>query len=217
MSEPVRRYGAIDHLFAEINHALTTVFAKPSGTGRDDPAADVGRPVELTPAEQQHIGRLMRVNHAGEVAAQALYRGQRLFARDPQVQTRMVRAAAEENDHLAWTAARLAEADIPKSHINPLWYSGAFTIGSVAALAGDKWSLGFVRETEEQVVEHLERHLERMPSADTQGRAVLEQMQVDEARHGEAADRAGAANLPAPIRGLMRLSAKVMTRTAYWV
>ncbi len=213
----VRCYSGIDRCLEEINHALTTVFAQPSGTERDDPAMAVERPVELTREEERRVARLMRVNHAGEVAAQALYRGQGVFARDLRTRERLARSAVEENDHLGWTAARIVEAHGQTSQLNPLWYGGAFTIGALAALAGDRWSLGFVRETEEQVVEHLEDHLARMPSADTRGRAVLEQMQIDEARHGEAADRAGAANLPLPARLAMRLTAKIMTRTAYWI
>jgi ubiquinone biosynthesis monooxygenase Coq7 len=159
----------------------------------------------------------MRVNHAGEVAAQALYEGQAATAREPRLRRALRRAAREERDHLAWCAARIDELGGAPSVLGPVWYSGSFAIGALAGLAGASYSLGFVAETERQVIEHLEGHLDRLPATDARTRAILEQMQRDEAQHGENALRAGAAELPEPIRRLMRLTARVMTGTAFWV
>jgi len=157
----------------------------------------------------------MRVNHAGEVAAQALYHAQALFARDPGVREFMLHAAREETDHLAWCETRLNELGARPSVLNPLWYAGSFGIGAVAALLGDKASLGFVAETERQVEGHLKSHLERLPAGDQRSRAIVEAMCHDEAGHGRQAQDAGAANLPGPVRELMRRTAGVMTHTAY--
>jgi ubiquinone biosynthesis monooxygenase Coq7 len=159
----------------------------------------------------------MRINHSGEVAAQALYAGQALTARGSATQIAMVEAAQEETDHLAWCASRIQELDGRKSLFNPLWYAGSFAIGAAAGLAGDRTSLGFVAETERQVGEHLESHLRQLPTGDARTRAILEQMREDEARHGENAANAGANRLPSPIRALMKLTSKIMTRTAYWL
>jgi ubiquinone biosynthesis monooxygenase Coq7 len=159
----------------------------------------------------------MRINHSGEVAAQALYAGQALTAKGAATQASMVAAAQEESDHLAWCAERLDELGGRKSILNPLWYAGSFAIGALAGLAGDKTSLGFVAETEKQVGLHLATHLRELPIGDTRTRAIIEQMSRDEARHGENARNAGANELTAPIRALMKLTSKVMTRTAYWL
>ena len=159
----------------------------------------------------------MRINHTGEVCAQALYQGQALTARLPQVRNRMERAAAEENDHLDWCEGRLQELDSRTSLLNPIWYAGSFAIGAAAGLAGDKWSLGFVAETEQQVGAHLDDHLNRLPERDSKSRAILEQMKEDEARHADQALKAGGAVLPGPIRFAMRLSSKIMTGTVYWL
>ena len=159
----------------------------------------------------------MRVNHVGEICAQALYHSQALTARDPRIRERMQRAAAEENDHLAWCEQRIRELGARQSLLNPLWRIGAFTIGTTAGLAGDKWNLGFVAETERQVVAHLEDHLGKLPENDTRSREVVAQMKEDEHRHAQAAITAGAAELPPPVKGLMRLASKVMTSTAHWV
>jgi 3-demethoxyubiquinol 3-hydroxylase len=159
----------------------------------------------------------MRVNHSGEVAAQALYQGQALTARLDQVRDKMTEAAQEENDHLAWTEARVRELGGHLSYLNPVWYLGSFLIGAAAGAAGDRWSLGFVAETEHQVVAHLDRHLARLPAQDARSRAILEQMRVDEARHATVALEAGAAALPEPVKRLMGLASQVMTRTAYWI
>ena len=157
----------------------------------------------------------MRVNHAGEIAAQGLYQGQAATARLEEVRDAMERAADEENDHLAWCEERLAELGSRPSILNPLWYAGAFTIGAVAGLVGDRWSLGFVAETERQVVRHLDDHLGMLPPDDDRSRSILEQMKVDEERHGAVAEDAGGASLPAPVRHLMSVVSKVMTRGAY--
>jgi ubiquinone biosynthesis monooxygenase Coq7 len=159
----------------------------------------------------------MRVNHAGEIAAQGLYQGQALTARRSDVQERMRRSAMEENDHLAWCKERIEALGSRPSLLGPFWYWGSFAIGALAGAAGDKWSLGFVRETERQVVAHLKEHLQRLPEADASSRAVLEQMKADEAHHGQLAGQAGAAELPLPVQRLMGLASKVMTKTAYWI
>ena len=159
----------------------------------------------------------MRVNHCGEVCAQALYQGQALTAKLPEVRQRMERAAQEENDHLDWCESRLKALDNRKSLLNPFWYAGSFLIGAAAGVAGDKWSLGFVAETEHQVEAHLESHLERLPSQDQKSRAVLEQMKTDEIHHAEMALEAGGAKLPAPIRLAMKLTSKLMTKSVYYL
>lgn len=171
----------------------------------------------LTPALKQRSGPLMRVNHVGEVCAQALYEAQALTARSPKLRAQMRHAAQEEADHLAWTAQRLHALGDRPSLLNPLWYAGAFAIGLAAGRAGDGWSLGFVVETERQVEEHLAGHLDRLPLEDEASRAVVAQMKADEAAHAEQALSAGAAPLPAPVRWLMRGAAKVMTTTAHFV
>ena len=160
---------------------------------------------------------LMRVNHAGEVAAQALYAGHAIAAGDARVRDAMLQAAAEEGEHLDWCEARVRELDSHVSYLTPLWYFGSFAIGAAVASAGDKWGLGFVMETERQVVEHLDRHLELLPEQDHRSRSILEQMRRDEMQHASVARDAGGAELPPPLRVLMRCCAKMMTGTAYWV
>jgi ubiquinone biosynthesis monooxygenase Coq7 len=160
---------------------------------------------------------LMRVNHTGEICAQALYSGQALFARDAGVRMALHTAAAEERDHLAWCRARLDELGSRPSLLDPFWYAGSFGLGIVSGLAGDRWSMGFLAETEAQVERHLEGHLDRLPLSDQRSRAVVEQMKVDESRHGEAGRALGGADLPLPVKAAMRLASRVMTRTAYYV
>lgn len=172
---------------------------------------------ELTAEERREAVRLMRVNHAGEVSAQALYHGQSVAARSNETREHLRRAAEEESDHLAWCRTRLRELDGRESLLNPLWYAGSFAIGALAGLAGDRVSLGFISETERQVVEHLDGHLERLPAADRRSRAILAAMRDDEARHGDEAQIAGGDALPTPVRRLMRGVSRIMTRTAYWV
>ena len=174
-------------------------------------------PPELSTEERRHAAALMRINHVGEVCAQALYQAQALTGTRPEIREQMRRAAREEVDHLAWTEQRLAELGDRASLLNPLWYGGAFAIGLAAGRLGDRTSLGFVVETERQVEQHLAGHLQKLPAADAASRAIVAQMQADEAAHAVAAQRAGGAELPAPVRGAMRLAAKVMTTTAYFV
>jgi len=233
-----RNYSPIDRFITGVDQALQTVFGMPAGTGRKDPASTATPPesastapgaqtsgetvtasetAELTDQQRKHHAALMRINHSGEVCAQALYQGQALTARSQKVRESMQRASDEENDHLRWCRHRLKELDSRVSYLNPLWYLGSFTIGAVAGLAGDKWSLGFVAETERQVVKHLDEHLQQIADTDYKTHAVLEQMKIDEAEHATNAVKSGAAELPQGIKTLMRFSSKVMTGTTYWI
>ena len=211
-----RTYSPLDKLLMHLDQGLRTVFGAPQTTGRANPAEAVTAS-DLTAADKTLAGRLMRVNHAGEVAAQGLYQGQALTARLPHVREKMEHAAREENDHLAWSAQRCKELGTHTSVLDPFWYAGAMAIGAAAGAIGDKWSLGFLAETEHQVVEHLGRHLERLPHSDLKSRAVVEQMRKDENRHAISASQAGGAELPYPIKQAMRAASKVMTGSAYWV
>ena len=211
-----RRYSPADHLVMNVDQALRTLLGRPPVTGRPDPAERHAEG-ELSDQERTESARLMRVNHAGEVSAQALYQGQALTARLEQVRDRMEQAALEENDHLAWCENRVKALGGHTSYLNPAWYLGSLTIGAVAGLIGDKWSLGFVAETERQVIRHLDGHLQRLSYNDSKSRAVLEQMRVDEAHHGTVAMESGGVELPGPVKGLMGLVSKVMTRAAYWI
>ena len=210
-----RHYSPLDHLVMNVDQALRTLAGKPLVTERPNPAQTCADEAELSEAEKDESIRLMRVNHCGEVAAQALYQGQALTARLDAVRERMERAAAEENDHLDWCEQRVRELGGRLSLLNPAWYLGSFAIGAAAGVAGDKWSLGFVAETEAQVIEHLDDHLQRISEKDVKSRAILEQMKVDEAKHGATAKRAGGAELPPPVRRLMKLVSQIMTSTAY--
>ena len=212
-----RYYTPADVLLGNLDQAIRTLFGRPATTGRSRPSADAVQASELPPAEQQLSSRLMRVNHTGEVCAQALYQGQALTADLDKVRDRMERAADEENDHLAWCEARLKELDSRTSILNPLFYAGSFAIGALAGKVGDRWSLGFVAETEYQVVQHLDSHLKRLPEQDRASRVILEQMKEDEARHATSAVVAGGARLPLPVRLLMKGVSKIMTKTTYWV
>ncbi|WP_322016054.1 2-polyprenyl-3-methyl-6-methoxy-1,4-benzoquinone monooxygenase [Paraburkholderia sp. J12] len=191
----------------------------PALTAEGTESAEAGEsaPGELTPAERAHAAGLMRVNHVGEVCAQALYQAQKLATRSPTLKVAFAQAALEEEDHLAWTARRLAALDSRPSLLNPLWYAGAMAIGLAAGRFGDKVSLGFMAETERQVEHHLDSHLESLPPADLESRAVVEQMRVDEIAHAKSATDAGGIELPLPVRSLMRVASKVMTRTAYYI
>lgn len=212
-----RNLTPIDHLVGVLDRALHSVAGGQHAVTRPSPAA-AARGAEPPEEEaRRESGRLMRVNHAGEVAAQALYHGQAAVARDAGLREHLQHAADEEADHLAWCEQRLNQLDTPLSRLTPLWYGGAFAIGATAGLAGDRISLGFLSETERQVEEHLEGHLRRLPPGDVQSRLVLEQMKQDERQHGQAARDRGGVELPGPVRALMRLSSKVMTTTAYWV
>jgi 3-demethoxyubiquinol 3-hydroxylase len=211
-----RHYSPLDQLLMNIDQGLRTVFGEPAQTGRPHPARSAPEQ-PLADYEQRESARLLRVNHTGEVCAQALYQGQALTAREERVKEAMQRAAAEENDHLAWCAGRIRELGGHTSVLNPLFYGGSLAIGALAGLAGDRWSLGFLAETERQVVQHLDGHLERLPAADAKSRAIVEQMKVDEGEHASAAIAAGGSELPGPVRKLMRTSSKLMTSTTYWV
>jgi ubiquinone biosynthesis monooxygenase Coq7 len=182
---------------------------------RPTPGSDFGGNSGLDAVDCKHAAGLMRVNHVGEVCAQALYQSQKLVARNPEIQEMLDHSGQEEMDHLAWCETRLQELGSHTSYLNPLWYAGSFAIGLVAGLAGDKWSLGFVAETEKQVENHLESHLEKLPKEDQRSRAIVNQMRIDEIAHGQAAKNAGGANLPEPIQKLMQAMSRVMTTTAY--
>src|SRR2546426_11694051 len=203
----------IDDLILGFDRALRTLSGV-AASGRTNPAAGMPEPA-LTPEERRHAAGLMRVNHAGEVCAQALYQAQALTARDGAIRRRLAHAAREEEEHLAWTQQRLAELNDRPSLLNPLWYAGSFAIGLAAGMTGDRANLGFVVETERQVEEHLTGHMDRLPAADNKSRTIVATMRDDEARHGAAARDAGASDLPWPVRALMRATAKVMTVTAY--
>jgi len=203
----------IDSVLTAADAALRTLFARPHAT-RATPAPSEA-PGELSEAERREAGALMRVNHVGEVCAQALYTAQAAVARDPALRAHFTEAAHEETDHLAWTRQRLDELGARPSILNPLWYAGAFGLGLVAGRLGDPLSLGFVAETERQVEAHLESHLGRLPPGDSASKAVVEQMKLDEARHASQAINAGAAELPAPAKALMRAASRVMTTLAH--
>ena len=211
-----RSYSETDHWLIAAQNGLTTIFGQANGTGRSDPSEGLDEP-ELEEAERDQSARLMRVNHVGEVCAQALYQSQAAATRDLQLQQTLAHTAAEENDHLIWCDTRLQALGGRKSLLNPLWYTGAFVIGAVAGLAGDRWSLGFLKETEEQVEGHLDSHLGRLPAKDTCSRVVVQQMKEDERRHAERANRSGATDLPTPIKSLMRGASRVMTGAAHWI
>jgi ubiquinone biosynthesis monooxygenase Coq7 len=211
------RLSKLDSLLASADHGLRTVFGKPPAARSSPAQSVVGAESALTPAEAKLAGALMRVNHVGEICAQALYQSQALLTRDADLRAHFTQAAKEEQDHLAWTQQRISELGSHTSYLSPLWYGGAFAIGSLAGLAGDRFSLGFVVETERQVEQHLATHLDRLPLNDQRSRAIVAQMKEEEARHAEEAQAAGARPLPAPVKGLMRLAARVMTRTAHHI
>lgn len=211
---PDRQLTPVDRLIEHFDSALRTVFGTPIGSGRQNPG-DTEELPELPATDKAESLCLMRVNHAGEVCAQALYQGQALTARRKDTREQMNQAATEENDHLAWCKQRVEELGGHTSLLNPFWYGGSFAIGAVTGLLGDKWSLGFLAETERQVVEHLDGHLERLPAEDTRSEAILEQMKIDEARHRSMAKHAGGSELPEPVKRLMTLMSRVMTTTAY--
>ena len=206
---------AIDPLIISLDRALRTLSGAVHAA-RPNPAGVLAGET-LSQADRREAGALMRINHVGEVCAQALYQAQALTARTPALRAQMDAAAREETDHLAWTQQRLAELDERVSFLNPLWYAGAFGIGLLAGRAGDAVSLGFVVETERQVEEHLAGHLARLPAADVRSRAIVEAMKDDERRHADTADAAGATHLLAPVRWLMRGTARIMTMTARYI
>jgi 3-demethoxyubiquinol 3-hydroxylase len=205
----------LDKLIIGFDKGLRTLFA-PAQSLRPVPG-DALADSPLDDAQRREAAALMRVNHTGEICAQALYQGQALTAREPAAQAALEQAAQEETEHLAWTERRIAELGGNKSVLNPLFYTGSFALGAVSGLLGDKWNLGFLAETERQVVRHLEGHLERLPAEDHKSRAIVEQMRDDEARHATSAIDHGGAELPGPVKAAMKASSKVMTETAYWL
>jgi len=203
-----------DRLLDELQHGLGSSHLRPPAATRAYPADGI-EPGELSAQEQAQVAALMRVNNAGEVAAQGLYRGQAMTAREQALGAAMNEAAEEENEHLNWCQRRLSELNQPRSLLDGVWYWGSFTIGALAGAAGDKWSLGFVKETEQQVCAHLDQHLQRLPEQDQRSRSIIEAMREDELRHAVNAEQAGAAELPRVIKTAMSLISKVMTFTAY--
>jgi len=203
---------ALDRLLIVADNALRTL------SGAVVPSRATPGHRDTKPAmedERRHVAGLMRVDHAGEICAQALYAGQSLMARDPGVRKALEHAGAEERDHLAWCAQRLRELDSRPSLLSPFWYAGSFALGVASGAAGDRWSMGFLVETERQVEKHIDGHIGRLPAGDARSRAILEQMREDEIGHANTGQALGAAELPAPVRGAMRLAARVMTGTAY--
>ena len=211
-----RQLTPLDRLLASANNALRTVAAPAGRPARANPAEHIVD-ADLDDREKRHAAGLMRINHAGEVCAQALYQGHAAVARDKSIEAQMQRAADEEFDHLAWCEERINELGEDVSKLSPFWYAGSFAIGALSGVLGDKWSLGFIAETERQVCAHLDSHLDHLPSEDAKSRAIVEQMRDEEEEHGENAIDAGAADLPRPVTRLMQMTAKVMTKTAYWV
>ena len=210
-----RRFGLMDRLIGEFDKAIK-VLAAPARANRPLPS-HAGGELVLDDADARESARLMRVNHSGEVAAQALYQGQALTARESRVAGAMREAAAEEMDHLAWCEQRLGELNGRTSILNPLWYVGSFALGGLAGAVGDRASLGFIAETEKQVEAHLRSHLDRLPAADQRSRAIVNQMTHDEAGHGAQATSMGGTELPLPLRGAMRLTSRLMTFSSYWL
>lgn len=210
----LRNYTPIDRLIISIDGALRMATGQAQEAQRENPAASVPE-VMMDEENRRHAAGLMRINHAGEVCAQALYAGQAVTARNPDVQAEMQKAANEEIDHLSWCKDRLDELDSKPSRLDPFWYAGSFAIGAIAGLAGDRWSLGFLKETENQVEAHLEGHIEKLPAEDARSRAILDQMKIDEAKHAQMAEDSGAKDLPEPVRGLMKWTASAMKAVAY--
>ena len=218
MNDPVRYYRTVDRCLIHLDRALQAIGAHPRPSARSSPASSVPEPQpRLDDAERRRAAALMRVNHAGEVAAQALYHGQSLCARRAEVRRSLERAAEEENDHLDWCRERVNELGSRTSRLGALWYVGSFLIGAAAGAAGDRASLGFLAETERQVVRHLDEHLARLPERDAKSRAILAAMRSDEAEHAGAALAEGALPLPKPLRRGMRTLSRIMTTTARWV
>lgn len=212
----MRNYSKLDEWLIELDQGLRMLKGKASLPTRSYPATNAEN-LTLTAAEKKQAAGLMRVNHAGEVCAQALYQGQALTARDASIKQTMQQAASEEIDHLAWCEQRLTELNGRPSYLNPVWYLGSLAIGLAAGIAGDKWSLGFLAETERQVTAHLTAHLQQLPSEDSISRQVVAQMQADEQQHAHTAEAAGAAELPKLLKFGMKLASKIMTRVAYYI
>lgn len=211
----MRQLSALDQIFNHLERSLRAVHGRHQGTARANPASSIAADTNLSETESRHAAGLMRVNHAGEIAAQALYNGQSLAARSSEVKEGMQESAQEETDHLAWCKQRVEELGQSTSLLGPVWYWGSFSIGAIAGAAGDKWSLGFIKETEDQVIKHLQEHQQSLPNNDEKSRAIVNQMIIDEAHHGDKAVDLGGVPLPGPVKQLMRLTAKVMTAVSY--
>jgi len=211
-----RTYSSLDRLICAADDTLAVLFGRQAGTNRPDPAEGIVEG-DLTPTEKNLSARLMRVNHVGEICAQALYQSQALTSRSERVRKTLSLAALEEQDHLRWCENRINSLGGRKSLLNPAWYLGSFVVGLAAGFAGDRINLGFLRETEKQVEGHLRSHLDRLPEKDLASRAVVGAMKEDEQQHGETAHQAGSADLPIPVKLLMRLASRVMTGTAHWI
>jgi len=205
----------LDRLITEFDKGLRTLLAE-QHSGRPHPDKDQ-QETPMAEEEKRHAAALMRVNHCGEVCAQALYNGQSLTSRNPEVVAALCHASQEETEHLAWCEKRIHELGGRKSLLNPLWYTGSFAMGALAGALGDKWNLGFLAETEKQVGKHLETHLGMIPLQDNKSRAILEQMRSDEAQHADTANNSGGADLPTPVKILMQSVSRVMTKTAYYL
>jgi ubiquinone biosynthesis monooxygenase Coq7 len=203
----------LDRLIVEFDKGVRTLFSDAHSV-RPYPDANLAD-APLDEAEKKHAAGLMRINHSGEICAQALYQGQALTARDPAVQQKLLQAAQEETEHLAWTSRRVHELGSHLSFLNPLWYTGSLALGAFAGMLGDKWNLGFLSETEHQVGGHLQGHLEKLPPQDAKSRAIVQQMYVDETKHSDMAKEMGGAELPEPVKLVMRYTSKILTHTAY--
>ncbi len=216
MSRQPRQFTPLDHIIGFVDQGLRSAFVTPNRSTRENPAEKANTTI-MTSKEKKHSAGLMRVNHVGEVCAQALYQGQAITARTDDVKKAMQQSADEEVDHLVWCHERLQELGSRVSYLNPLWYFGALSIGLAAGVVGDKWSLGFVAETENQVVKHLNDHLKHLPKHDDKSREILLQMVEDEEHHATVAYEIGAVDLPIFIQQAMRMASKIMTTTAYWI
>lgn len=217
MADFMRHLSFIDHCLGELDQAIRTIIPPQQRSSHRKILSDCSTTDNLSPQEKKHIAGLMRVNHTGEVCAQALYQGQALTAKLTEVKAQLAQAAEEETEHLAWCEQRLAELDSQPSRLNPFWYIGSLFIGATAGLAGDRWSLGFVAETEHQVAAHLQGHIEKLPKKDERTRIILQQMHTDEAQHAQMAEDAGAAELPTLVKKLMHGVAQLMTKTSYYL
>lgn len=214
--ESNRHYSIFDQLCLGVDQAVRALSNNAKTTGEPYPAKHVDE-LPLSDEQRQHSAALMRINHAGEICAQALYHGQGVVSHSDEIQQKMQQAAIEEGDHLEWCKQRLDELGSHTSHLNPLWYAGSFCIGVMAGVLGDKWSLGFVVETERQVIKHLDGHLEELPKQDQRSYKILERMEKDESKHRDEAIEAGAKELPGILKKVMTLTSKIMVKTAYWV
>lgn len=214
--ETKRHYSLLDKLCLGVDQAVRALADTAKTSGRAYPAKQVAEE-PMSEEARKHAAGLMRINHTGEICAQALYHGQGMVSRTAHIEAKMQEAAIEEGDHLAWCKQRLDELKSHTSYLNPVWYAGSFCIGLTAGLIGDKWSLGFVAETERQVIKHLQGHLEHLPQEDKRSQTILTQMEIDEGKHRDEAIREGARELPRVIKKGMAMISKVMVKTAYWV